>query len=113
MKKLKLDLAALRVETFVAGAELAPRAGTIRANDASGAESCGPVTYCMDTCFCANTSPRPSCDDCSWDGCPSYDPDGCGFTYGDTCFCANTSPRPSCDECSWDGCASFDPAGCP
>lgn len=103
MKKLKLDLAALRVETFVAGAELAP-AGTIRAN-ASGFESCGPVTYCADTCVCADTSPRPSCDECSWNDCSG---ESCQITNCLTCLCPNTSPRPSCDECSWDGCATFD-----
>lgn len=107
MRKLTLDLNALRVESFVAGAELAPRAGTVRANLAgSGAESC-EVTYCQDTCLCPNTSPQPSCDPCSWQDCSL---DGCGFTYGDTCFCANTSPRPSCDPCSWMDCLTGDPA---
>lgn len=110
MKKLKLDLGALRVETFVAGLERAPSAGTIRAN-ASGVETCGPVTYCADTCVCADTSPRPSCDDCSWQDCSGGD--SCAVTNCLTCLCPHTGPQPSCDPCSWMDCNSFDVATCP
>jgi hypothetical protein len=102
MKKLTLDLAALRVETFVAGVELAPRAGTVRANAASGAETC-KVTYCQETCLCPNTSPQPSCDECSWNDCSG---ESCQVTNCLTCLCPNTSPRPSCDPCSWMDCFS-------
>jgi hypothetical protein len=79
MKKLKLDLTALRVESFQACAGDGHAPGTVRANaitpDCTGEESCGPVTYCQDTCFCANTSPRPSCDDCSWQDCFTAPPE--------------------------------------
>ena len=59
-----------RVESFAASRGRGPEVGTVRANagPSDGAESCN-VTECFDTCWCPNTSPRPSCDVCSWDGC--------------------------------------------
>ena len=78
MRKLKLDVHALRVESFEPHAAPAPMIGTVRANsddpvDPSGEESCH-VTGCL-TCLCPNTSPRPSCDPCSWwEDCVSFDP---------------------------------------
>ncbi|HST57625.1 MAG TPA: hypothetical protein VLK84_02985 [Longimicrobium sp.] len=75
MRKLKLDVSALRVESFEASEGRGPQPGTVRGNDAtpacSGEESCGEscdFTVCMETCLCADTSPRPSCDACSWNG---------------------------------------------
>lgn len=104
MRMLKLDLTALLVESFEASAGHGALAGTVRGN-ASGVESCGYVTECQDTCFCADTSPRPSCDECSWNGCvgTAYG-ESCHVTGCLTCLCPNTSPRPSCNDCSWDGC---------
>jgi len=67
MRKLKLDVAELRVESFEAHA--GGRAlGTVRGNvltpECSADQTC--VTCFEDTCAgCANTSPRPSCADCS------------------------------------------------
>ena len=81
MKKLKLDLAALRVESFEAAPAHGPRRGTVHANsdepvDPSGEESCA-VTACL-TCLCPYSGPMPSCDPCSMFGdCPSLDPAGC------------------------------------
>lgn len=77
MRKLKLDLGALRVETFEPRDGGAADIGTVRANsgepiDPSGGESC-VETACL-TCLCPYTTPRPSCDDCSWDGCPTFPP---------------------------------------
>jgi hypothetical protein len=71
MRKLKLDATTLRVESFEAYAGPSG-AGTVRANvltpECSGEEGCGPTDGFQDTCAgCANTSPRPSCMDCSWD----------------------------------------------
>jgi hypothetical protein len=68
MKKLKLDLSSLRVESFEAAAGHGPRNGTVRANsdepiDPSGGESCA-VTACL-TCLCPHSGPQPSCMPCS------------------------------------------------
>ena len=72
MRKLKLDVGALRVQSFDALPGRGRAAGTVRANegtaDCSGEESCGYLTLCQDTCFCADTSPRPSCEECSFYG---------------------------------------------
>lgn len=65
MRKLKLDVNALRVESFEAYARGGRALGTVRGN--SGAERSVDGTCFEDTCACANTSPRPSCMDCSWD----------------------------------------------
>ena len=79
MRKMKLDTDELRVESFQASTERRPKIGTVRGNaitpECTGEDSCGYVTNCQDTCFCADTSPRPSCDECSWDGCPTFPPE--------------------------------------
>jgi hypothetical protein len=79
MRKLKLDVDALQVESFEAHAGDAREVGTVRANvitpNCSAVDECGP-TYFEATCNCADTSPRPSCIDCSWDFC---------FTSPDQC----------------------------
>jgi len=89
MRKLKLDVHALRVESFESSAPHGPL-GTVRGNAGTyecsaelictddtcrGAESCA-VTNCL-TCLCPHTGPQPSCDPCSWNGCESLDVDGC------------------------------------
>lgn len=77
MRKLKLEMNALRVESFAASEGRGAEVGTVRANAGpSYAESCN-VTGCFNTCWCPNTSPQPSCDVCSWDGCPTTDPAFC------------------------------------
>ncbi len=101
MRKLRLDIHALRVESFAAAAERGPDIGTVRANALASGASCN-VTECQDTCLCPNTSPQPSCDACSWEDCTR---EGC-ITLQVTCYCPHTSPNPSCDDCSWDGCAA-------
>lgn len=78
MRKLKLDASTLQVESFETYAASAAAGGTVRANvitpDCSGDEECAP-TYIEVTCNCANTSPLPSCMDCSWDdACVSMPP---------------------------------------
>jgi hypothetical protein len=86
MRKLKLDVHTLRVESFEPIAEEGTRSGTVHGNvatpdcsaeagyDTCGGESCA-VTNCL-TCLCPHTGPQPSCDPCSWDGC-SYEVDVC------------------------------------
>ena len=78
MRTLRLDVNALRVESFEAAGH-APPTGTVRGHEATplctGVDSCQEFTWCQDTCYCANTSPRPSCDECSWDGCATGTPD--------------------------------------
>jgi hypothetical protein len=76
MRKLKLDMNALRVESFDAHSGYRRTIGTVRGNDGTPACSAdcsffetGPCFTCNyeDTCgACANTSPRP---DCASDGC--------------------------------------------
>ena len=76
MRKLKLDMNALRVESFDAHPGVRRTTGTVRG---FGTPACsvdyltGPCFTCNeeDTCgACANTSPRPSCADCSeYGGC--------------------------------------------
>lgn len=80
MRKLKLDIGELRVESFEACVAGGRSTGTVRGNagtaDCSGGEeSCGGATHCGDTCWCPNTSPRPSCDDCSWQDCFTFPPE--------------------------------------
>ena len=69
MRKLKLDMNALRVESFEACGD-GRTIGTVRGNDGTPACSAGcsfetgPCFTCNeeDTCgACANTSPRPDC----------------------------------------------------
>lgn len=73
MRKLKLDVNALRVESFEAYTGDGRAIGTVRGN--SGPERSVDGTCFEDTCACANTSPRPSCRDCSWeDACFSLPP---------------------------------------
>jgi hypothetical protein len=82
MRKLKLDVGALRVESFEASPGAGPDTGTVRGNvgtgDESGYDTClgesCDVTACL-TCLCPHTGPQPSCDPCSWDGCPTYPPE--------------------------------------
>lgn len=69
MRKLKLDINALQVESFEAYAPRRRPAGTVRANEVTPGctADCGP-TFFEETCGgCANTSPQPSCIDCSWE----------------------------------------------
>jgi hypothetical protein len=110
MNKLKLELSDLRVESFETYPGRGPSVGTVRANagtydGCSGDESC-QVTNCL-TCLCPNTSPQPSCDECSWNDCSGGE--SCAVTACLTCLCPHTSPNPSCDECSWDGCPTYPP----
>lgn len=77
MRKLKLDVHSLRVESFEPRRGPAPAVGTVRANsddpvDPSGGESCA-VTACL-TCLCPHSGPQPSCDPCSLGGDCSLDP---------------------------------------
>ena len=70
MHKLKMDVTELRVESFEAYAGGARTIGTVRGNvltpECSVDETCPGATCFEDTCAgCANTSPRPSCVDCS------------------------------------------------
>jgi hypothetical protein len=66
MRKLKLDVSALRVESFDAaeGRE-----------ESCGGESCD-ITSCL-TCLCPHTGPQPSCDPCSRLGDCTFDPATC------------------------------------
>ena len=79
MRKLKLDVDALRVESFEAVAGNG-RLGTVRGNvvtpDCSEAFGTCPGFTCFDdTCGCADTSPRPSCQECSfYEDCVSVPP---------------------------------------
>lgn len=73
MRKLKLDIHALRVESFEAYAGDGRAIGTVRG--ASGPERSVDGTCFEATCGCANTSPHPSCRDCSWEeACASVPP---------------------------------------
>ena len=77
MLKLKLALDDLRVESFVACGRDARAVGTVRANVITPAcsDDASCITCFEDTCACPNTSPRPSCMDCSWDdACVSVPP---------------------------------------
>lgn len=66
MRKLKLDVHALRVESFEAAGSGAGT-GTVRGNSeepvVSGYESCGE-TVCA-TCLCPYSGPEPSCMPCA------------------------------------------------
>lgn len=80
MRKLKLDVGSLRVESFEASVGKGPEGGTVRANDAtslcSGGATCN-YTACQNTCQCPHTSPQPSCQPCSWDDCVTADRAAC------------------------------------
>jgi hypothetical protein len=86
MRKLRLDVSALHVESFVLRDGRSPDAGTVRGNaesnelcseqkGCSAEESCA-VTACL-TCLCPHTGPQPSCDPCSWQDCFTFDVDTC------------------------------------
>lgn len=91
MKKLKLDVHALRVESFEAATGSGPRTGTVQGNvaetrvcpvepvsydpECSAEESCA-VTVCA-TCYCPYSGPMPSCMPCSEYGCDTVDPAFC------------------------------------
>lgn len=70
MKKLKLDVDALRVESFGSSVERAPEIGTVMGNDAtslcSGQPSCQyTVCYCPYSTVCGSAA------------CPTVDPARC------------------------------------
>ncbi|HEU4883110.1 MAG TPA: hypothetical protein VFT45_12710 [Longimicrobium sp.] len=91
MRKLKLDVHTLRVESFEPIAEDGARRGTVRGNDAT--PDCSEEIECSggyDTCF----------------------GESCVITACLTCLCPHTGPQPSCDPCSWNGCESMEVAGC-
>lgn len=90
MKKLTLDIHALRVESFEPAVAQGARTGTVRGNGASegpgepisyegggcsGEESCD-VTLCA-TCYCPHTGPQPTCIPCSWAVCFTDEPLEC------------------------------------
>ena len=91
MRKLRLDVHALRVESFEASAGAGPRTGTVQGNVA-------------DTRVCP-VEPASQDLECSYE-------DSCAITNCLTCLCPHTGPQPSCDPCSWMECPSFDPAYC-
>ncbi|HYW12496.1 MAG TPA: hypothetical protein VE871_11065 [Longimicrobium sp.] len=74
MKKLKLDVDALRVESFGSSVARVPEIGTVMGNDAtslcSGQPSC-QYTVCQNTCYC------PYSTVCGSAACPTVDPARC------------------------------------
>lgn len=75
MKKMSLDLDTIRVDSFSATPEAAEEAGTVEANDASFAYSCGN-TYCGSCPSCATNCHTcdPTCiGNTCWDSCPFCD----------------------------------------
>lgn len=87
MRKLSLDLARLRVESFAAGGRGAAR-GTIRGNDGdSNFEPCAP-----DTVNC--TPPGSGVATCA--SCAA----SCDWTCGGT-TCAGTCYDPTCNRRDW------------
>ncbi|HYW12498.1 MAG TPA: hypothetical protein VE871_11075 [Longimicrobium sp.] len=89
MKKLRLDIHALQVESFEALVTGAMQTGTVRGNgDTSGCDveimTHGPTcegescvqTACA-TCLCPYSGPMPSCMPCSEYGCDTVDPAFC------------------------------------
>jgi len=87
VKKLKLDIQALRVESFEAAVSGGPQIGTVRGN-AESYDACSEAKGCSDE-------------------------DSCAITNCLTCLCPHTGPQPSCDPCSWMDCNSFDVTTCP
>lgn len=89
MKKLRLDVHALRVESFEALVTGAPRIGTVGGNAATPACEPEPITQgatcegesCVETacvtCLCPYSGPMPSCDPCSMYDCFTHDPAFC------------------------------------
>ena len=83
MKKLKLELDALKVESFESGGAR-ERAGTVRALGGSGA--CNTIQICAFTVV--GSEPGATClVECTGT---------CGNTYGD---CCGASGRFTCDYC--------------
>jgi hypothetical protein len=86
MRKLKLDVDSIRVESFEASPDRGPQTGTVRGNDGSYDEQgCSGDDTCLGescvetacaTCLCPHTGPQPSCQPCSWNNW-SCDPYGC------------------------------------
>ncbi len=88
MKKLKLDVHALQVESFEALVASAPRIGTVGGNAATPACEPEPITQgptcegesCVETacatCLCPYSGPMPSCDPCSMFDC-TWNPEFC------------------------------------
>lgn len=87
MRKLKLDVHALRVESFDVSVGDGPGTGTVRGNAQSN-ELCSEMK-----------------------GCSAED--SCAITNCLTCLCPHTGPQPSCDPCSWQDCYTWDVATCP
>jgi hypothetical protein len=88
MKKLKLDIHALRVESFEAAESPEPQIGTVRGNAATA-----------------------GCDEPISQG-PTCDGESCVETACATCLCPYSGPMPSCEPCSMYGCDTLDPAVC-
>jgi hypothetical protein len=89
MRKLRLDIQALRVESFEAAVSPEPRIGTVRGN--------------------ADT---PGCDAEPISQGPTCEGESCVETACATCLCPYSGPMPSCEPCSMYGCDTLDPVFC-
>lgn len=89
MRKLKLDIQALRVESFDAVVSPGAYAGTVRGNGYT-----------------------PGCDVEVITAGPTCEGESCVETACATCLCPYSGPMPSCVPCSMYGCDTLDPAFC-
>jgi hypothetical protein len=74
VRKLKLEIEALQVESFAATGRKTPDAGTVRGQELTQAvtcpQSCGcPVTDLAHTCTCPDTSAYNPCFCTEWQSC--------------------------------------------
>ncbi len=90
MKKLRLDVHALQVESFEALVPGAQQIGTVRGNGNT-----------LGGCEAEVMTQGPTCEG-----------ESCVETACATCLCPYSGPMPSCMPCSEYGCDTVDPAFC-
>ncbi len=115
MKKLKLSLDDLEVESFETTPEITDTKGTVMGYGVNGFEDTCPTECTCDTCVCPGTGGN-SCGGTCVSTCVSTC-GTCGGTCGNTCgnTCDGTClatcfcpPGPSGDTC-WAGCSISNP----
>jgi hypothetical protein len=100
MKKIRLELDMLSVETFSTTGGAAEAGGTVKARenteDYAGCES---IDYCQGTLNCPATNATKECGSCNtdYDSCYAY---SCGVTLCDTCLTCRGNTCDGAQSCS-------------
>lgn len=100
MKKIRLDLDMLSVETFSTTGDEADSRGTVKARgDTEEAGGCESIDYCQVTLNCPATNATKECGTCNTDYDSCYAP-SCAVTICDTCLTCRGNTCDGARSCS-------------